>query len=159
MKLYLLLLIMNMPSANCFARKQIVKKKSDFRYRFVLGVRGRGWRRRQFLGHLKPGSSLAKVTIVCSCLQQCKGGEKRRSWVSEPILPLPGLQSRICLGQVQWGSSEGRGCARQWGWCCQSYRNRIFFLGAACIIQSVLLQVIYALLMRLLWMREQPQLI
>lgn len=56
------------------------------------------------------------------------------------------LQSRICFGQVQGESSEGRDSTRQWGCCCHSYRSTFFFLEAVCMIQFVLLQVIYALL-------------
>lgn len=82
-----------------------------------------------------------------------------KSWVSEPILPLLGLQSRICFGQVQWKSREGCDSARQWGCCCQSYRSMFFFLEAVCIIQFVLLQVIYALVNEITVMREQQQLI
>lgn len=103
MKLHLLLFLMSMPQ-QFFARKQIVKKKKKSEWSTGLlwewgaGVEAGS----SFWALWKPGSSIAKVKVICSCLQQCRIGERRKSWVSEPILPSEQNLLWAGAGGIQW---------------------------------------------------------
>lgn len=76
---------------------------------------------------------------------------KEKSWVSEHLLPLLGLQSRICFGQVQWESSEGRDSAGQW--VLPELGKHVFLPWGSLRCFGLFIHW----LMRLLWMRGQQQ--